>query len=783
MNFDPIFYKKSYKDLYNLNEKQLLVHWKKNGIKENRLGSKYFFYNIYPEFDLEIYKLNNFDLKHMDDDELICHYWTHGCKENRICKNNEIDKDNIKNDIKINEINNKILVILPTYNRPDSCIQVIKQMNNQTYKNFDLLIIDDGSIESNYLLLKQYIEQNNNSNLILKRNNKNLKIPKTLNIGLNYFLENNYDNVTWISDDNIYYNIFLQILVNEKADFCYTNIIYDNKINKSKKEHYQIYKNVNEFIDKFNGLYSFMWSKNAIKEIGFYNEELFCVEDFDYFIRTFNICQNIKFNKIPTMEYILHNNSLYQTKKNKIDKLALNLKLISKNLINNNKIFMYYSKTSWKLLFQRPHQICRFFDKEYIKVFITNENIIKYEEKYNLLVIPYNYKNIIFNLVDNFTEKIIYYTDSRLFDEINIWNLKFKILFDLIDAPIDEFSIWKTNLEKSVKSSDFVIYSHPKLVEFLNEIDNIKEYYYISNGCDYEHFSKAKHRIGERPYEYPETDKPILGYYGSFAEWLDYDLLKKYADEGKYHIVMIGGIKENSNYNIRIEHENITWINHKSYDELPYYLSWFDVCFLPFKECELNTYVNPCKLWEYMASGKDIIKSGIHIVCNEIVKYEEICKELKTFIKKNNINLSIVLLCFNKLEYTRQCIDSVLKNTINDRYELIVVNNGSTDGTYEYLNKIKNNNINIIHNESNLGFAKGMNIGAKNANGKYLILLNNDTIVGEGWEVELIKALESDENIFAATPLTNLSGNESRIDIKYNTPGDFLTKVKEFNFE
>jgi GT2 family glycosyltransferase len=151
-------------------------------------------------------------------------------------------------------------------------------------------------------------------------------------------------------------------------------------------------------------------------------------------------------------------------------------------------------------------------------------------------------------------------------------------------------------------------------------------------------------------------------------------------------------------------------------------------------------------------------------------------------IINNDINLSIVLLCFNKIEYTKQCIDSVLKNTFNDNYELIIVNNGSTDGTYEYLNKIKSNNIKIIHNKSNLGFSKGMNIGVNNTHGKYLILLNNDTIVSENWEFELIKTLESDDNIFAVTPTTNNSGNESRINVEHNSPNDFFKKVKINNY-
>ncbi len=301
---------------------------------------------------------------------------------------------------------------------------------------------------------------------------------------------------------------------------------------------------------------------------------------------------------------------------------------------NNKKFFVYYSKNSWSLLFQRPHQICRFFNKDYLKIFITIENINKFEEQYNLLILSYKNVNNIFNNIKN---PIIYYTDSRLYEEINILCKKYNCrrLFDLIDAPINEFSVWLPYLESCVKSADWVVYSHPDLKKYLYNSDS----FYISNACDYDHFNKAKERIGERPTEFPETNKInnklILGYYGAFSEWLDFDLIKKYADDDKYHIIMIGGITTNKQYNIRFPHPNITWIDHKPYEELPYYLSWFDVCFLPFKDCELTKFVNPCKLWEYMASGKEIIKYNVNIECNEIVKYTDIVETLFNIINDN----------------------------------------------------------------------------------------------------------------------------------------------------
>jgi GT2 family glycosyltransferase len=301
------------------------------------------------------------------------------------------------------------------------------------------------------------------------------------------------------------------------------------------------------------------------------------------------------------------------------------------NISMYNNTLIYYSRTSYNILFQRPHQIMRFFDKSFNKIFIGIVSEIHYEEKYNLWVVPYECREEIYKLCKLSNSLITYYTDSRLYEEIKL--LECEKIYDLIDAPIDEFSLWKKNLEKCVKTSDYVMYSHPELVKYLNGIDDKKTYYYISNACDYEHFSKAKNRIGERPQEFPNTDKPILGYYGAFAKWLDLNLILKYAYEGKYHIVMIGGIPNCAAYNIRLNHPNITCIDHKPYDELPYYLSWFDVCFLPFKSCELTKYVNPCKLWEYMASEKEIIKTNVNMDVSIIVKYEDECEKILDFFK------------------------------------------------------------------------------------------------------------------------------------------------------
>lgn len=91
------------------------------------------------------------------------------------------------------------------------------------------------------------------------------------------------------------------------------------------------------------------------------------------------------------------------------------------------------------------------------------------------------------------------------------------------------------------------------------------------------------------------------------------------------------------------------------------------------------------------------------------------------------IDVSIIIVNYNTKELTNQCIKSVISNTIDLLYEIILVDNGSDDGSREFFEC--SNKIIYIYSESNLGFGKANNLGFTKASGKYIFLLNSDTIL------------------------------------------------------
>ncbi len=134
-------------------------------------------------------------------------------------------------------------------------------------------------------------------------------------------------------------------------------------------------------------------------------------------------------------------------------------------------------------------------------------------------------------------------------------------------------------------------------------------------------------------------------------------------------------------------------------------------------------------------------------------------------MKKNKT--AIVIITYNNLDYTIDCIESIKKYTKKGTYEIIIVDNMSTDGTREWLKK--QSDLKIIMNDYNVGFPKGCNQGIEEANPDFdILLLNNDTIVTTNWLENLNKCLYSSNDIGAVGAVSNHDENLQGVDFTYD---------------
>lgn len=136
--------------------------------------------------------------------------------------------------------------------------------------------------------------------------------------------------------------------------------------------------------------------------------------------------------------------------------------------------------------------------------------------------------------------------------------------------------------------------------------------------------------------------------------------------------------------------------------------------------------------------------------------------------------VSIIVVNWNGGEVLRECFKSLSKINYSN-FELILIDNGSTDGSENYLEKIeiKTSRKILIKNQKNLGFAPANNQGVKKALGKYILLLNNDTKVEPDFLKKLVERVEKDASIGVIQPKIYLMDKRGYLD----NAGSFITRI------
>lgn len=142
-------------------------------------------------------------------------------------------------------------------------------------------------------------------------------------------------------------------------------------------------------------------------------------------------------------------------------------------------------------------------------------------------------------------------------------------------------------------------------------------------------------------------------------------------------------------------------------------------------------------------------------------------------LKKNSPLVSIVVLAYNHLDYTKLCIESLYRYTSHIDFELITINNGSTDQTKEYFEALPHQK--KISFVENIGVDKAINHGFRIAEGKYTVNVSNDLVLTTNWLDNLLICAESDEKIGMVVPASSYSSNCQQMDLGYKN----LTEMQE----
>lgn len=135
--------------------------------------------------------------------------------------------------------------------------------------------------------------------------------------------------------------------------------------------------------------------------------------------------------------------------------------------------------------------------------------------------------------------------------------------------------------------------------------------------------------------------------------------------------------------------------------------------------------------------------------------------------------ISIVIVTYNNRDVNRLCLESLFARTEWPRFEVFVVDNGSTDGTPELLAELagRHPNLRVLALPENRGFPAACNVGLARAAGDPLVLLNNDTVLTRGWLTALFRHLAKSPRLGMVGPVTNAIANEARIEVGYSGLG------------
>ena len=390
---------------------------------------------------------------------------------------------------------------------------------------------------------------------------------------------------------------------------------------------------------------------------------------------------------------------------------------------------------------------------------------------------------------------------------------EFRIVYDCMD-DVSEFEnvsesliAWEHDL---LEGCDLLIVSSEHLKQ---KYGKLKPATLIRNAGQYDHFALEEGK-GHDIYPFvpvrthPGTTAKV-GYVGAISVWFDSDILIEVARMRRDIEFHLAGDVTCPQARRLDDEPNVHMYGEIAYEDVPSFNNSVDVLTIPFRITPLIEACDPVKFYEHCALGKPTVSTPLPELSRvgDLVLFAETAEDfsraidralisarqeqyiarLKAFAAENtwamrakdfqNIilssypKISIIILSYGNPELTKGVVSSLFQpQPVYPNMEILVVDNGSSDGAIEDIQQYiaPYENIRLIKNGKNLGFAAGNNIGIRQATGEYVMLLNNDTFVTPGAIFAMMRALRDHDKVGAVGPLTNNIGNEQKLFIDYS---------------
>ena len=398
---------------------------------------------------------------------------------------------------------------------------------------------------------------------------------------------------------------------------------------------------------------------------------------------------------------------------------------------------------------------------------------------------------------------------------------EFQLIYDCMDdiAGFSNTDRFVLDLEKGmVESCDALIVTSEALFE---KYHGVRLPRLIRNAANVEHFSRgggnrlSKFRqnlpslsLRNSDAESAEGSLINVGYVGAIADWFDAELVRSVAaSDPDFRIHLCGAVSSRKVNRALEDAENVFFYGEIPYVDVPSFLDRMDVLIIPFRIIPIIESCDPVKFYEYSAAGKPTVATRLPELerASDLVFFastpDEFSRQIRNAGEKGQVPgfqdrlknyawqntwtqrcdelvgvlrdlplVSVVILSYGDPELTKVAMHSLFDGgPTYPRMEVLIVDNGSSSSNLTGIKALAAGypDVEVIENGSNLGFARGNNVGLERATGEYVLLLNNDTYVAPGAVYSMVRHLRDNPEIGAVGPLTNNIGNEAKVFVRY----------------